>query len=314
MPDHVDPPASVDLRGRQRRVAHADHAVHRLAPDQHVLPPACAAVRRAEGVDGAVVRGVRNDDGSVRLHDGLAAKPRGSSGNRLTGPQVAPPSVVVAIRIALPAPLSSHCAVAVAVVRARGPCVAGDPGLVPERPGRLGSGDGVRPGQPSVSGAVDEQDDAGSARVDPEAESEPDVVLRVIGDGGIADARPGPGRGRVDRRSGEAAGDPGSATVLRRREDVVARAATCEVPTRLRRGDDRLPEGERVRLDLRLVLWADVRVRVLADRERKDAPGRDRRHEEQPESRRHGNRREASSPQPSLPHGLSILIAGVEMS
>ena len=59
---------------------------------------------------------------------------------------------------------------------------------------------------------------------------------------------------------------------------------------------------------------ADVRVRVLADRERKDAPGRDCRHEEQPESRRHGNRREASSPQPSLPHGLSILIPGVEMS
>ena len=86
VPDHVDPPGSVDLGGRQRRVAHADHAVHRLAPDQHVLPPAGAAVRRAERVDGAVVRGVRNDDGSVRLHDGLAAEPRGAAGNRRDRP------------------------------------------------------------------------------------------------------------------------------------------------------------------------------------------------------------------------------------
>src|SRR5262249_31160303 len=51
--------------------------------------------------------------------------------------------------------------------------------------------------------------------------------------------------------------------------------------------DDRLAEGERVGLQLRLVLMPApcVRVRVVADRRREHAPGRDRRNEEQPERR-----------------------------
>ena len=80
--------------------------------------------------------------------------------------------------------------VAVAVVRARGPRVAGDPGLVPEAPRRLSGVDGIRPGQAAVGRAVDEQDVAAAAGVDPEAEGEPDVVLRVVGDRRVADPRP----------------------------------------------------------------------------------------------------------------------------
>ena len=175
--------------------------------------------------------------------------------------------------------------VAVAVVRAGGPCVACDPGLVPERPRRGARVDGQRPGQAAVGRAVDEQDVATAPRVDPEPECEPHVVVWVVRDRRVADPRPGPGWSRLDGRAGQAAGRPRPATVLRRREDEVARPAAAEVAARLGERHDRLPVRIGVRLQLRLVLVARraVRVRVVADGSRDHAPGGDGRGEEQRE-------------------------------
>ena len=312
LPDDVHPAGPVDFGRGQRMDAHAAvDEMLRLARNEDTRLPADAAVRRPERLDRAVVRRIRHNDGAVRLDDRLAAEP----GRRRRGLGRAPRQAAVGRgghHHLVPGTVVVPLRVAVAVVGARRPRVTGDPRLVPEAPRRLGGSDRVRPGQAAVGRAVDEQPEAGPARVDPEAEGEPDVVLRVVGDRRIAD--PGPGAALVDRRAGQAARDPRAPAVRRRREHVVAGAAPGEVPAGLRRGDDRLPEREGVRLDLRLVRRADVRVRVVADRERNDARSRDRRYEEQPESRCCGNRREASSPQPSLPHGVSILVPRSEKS
>ena len=192
--------------------------------------------------------------------------------------------------------------VAVAVVRALRPRVARDPGLVPEASVRVAGVNRVRPGQAAVGRAVDEQDVTVSSSVDPEAEREPDVVLRVERDRRVADPRPR--AARVDGGSGQAAGRPRAAAVLRGRENEVARAAAAEPAAGLRQRDDRLPECERVGLELRLVLVtaSSVRVRVVADRSRDHAAGGDGRNDEQAEHRHCNGGPDRPRPAPSLPH------------
>ena len=206
LPGDVDPAVPGDLRRREREGPHvAGDIVLAYAGDERAPTPGSASVGRADRVLRSAVCGERNDDVAVRLHDRLAAEPGGTAriADRPPGdPAVGRRDHLHGVALAVVVELD----VAVAVVRARGPRVAGDPGLVPEGPRRLSGIDRVRPGQAAVARAVDEQDVPAPAGVDPEAQSQPDVVLRVIRDRRVADPRPR--AAFPDRGSGQAAGRP----------------------------------------------------------------------------------------------------------
>ena len=182
-PDHVDLPLLVDLGRGECRGPKKEHAVVGDVGDRIRARVGGPTVTRHDHLDRPGVGGERHDHSSAglgqrlpteavrRSHGGLAPRlPAVARGEHLD--QVAMVEVV-------------HLCVAVPVVRALRPVVACDPRLVVVRPaGRSGDDDGLLPRQPSVERPVHEH---GVHRVHGEALGHPDVVLGLVGDGGIAD-------------------------------------------------------------------------------------------------------------------------------
>src|SRR5581483_6582221 len=141
--------------------------------------------------------------------------------------------------------------------------------------------DGVLEGQPAVERAARNGADAADGRVDREPGDDPDVVLRVVGDGRVADPGVWAGRARVDRGARQEAVRPGSAAVRRGGVAEVRRAAAAEA-TDLEGCDHRRAEGIRIGLDLGLVLARRVRIRIDAEPDKAEvrARARDRRRDE----------------------------------
>ena len=187
-----------------------------------------------------------------RAPGGLTRRPPGEPavGRCAHRQQVAEP-VVVPLRVAI------------SVMRAGGPVVAGDPALVEGAAAHGCDRDGIGEGSAAVRRSAHQDRRAADGGVERERDHEPDVVHRVIGDGRVADARIRPAL--VDRGPGQRVLRPPGACIERRRRDDVARA-TVEEPPALEGGDDRIALAKGVRLDLRLVHARGVRVRVGADR------------------------------------------------
>ena len=239
--------------------------------DREVLPRGAAVGRPDRADAGASL--VRHDHVPVRLRHRLPAEARRKALRRDGRP---PREAAVRRRAhedAVPEPVVVPLRVAVAVVRALRPRVAGDPVLVVEVGRAERRGDRALPGEASVGRSAREdrarRTERGQAHPERERRDHPDVVHRVIGDRRVADPRPGPAL--VDRRPGQHAGRPGAARVRRRRPADVARAASRVEPSGLEGGDHGVAEAERVGLDLSPVLARLVRVRVGADRGRDHA-------------------------------------------
>ena len=214
--------------------------------------------RRSSGTPGSRSRCVRHDDGPVGLHHGLAAQagfeppgrgrraPRETPVRRRAHEDLLAHPEVVPLRVAVP------------VVRALRPRVAGDPVLVEERARPRGCRDRRCPRQASVGRAAGQnrarRPERRRARPERERRDHPDVVHRVVRHGGIADPRPGP--------AGVAKTVvPGSMPVVQVRPAfvVVAQPMLLEPPPALNRpvwnvATTVLPKPKRVGLDLSPVL------------------------------------------------------------
>ena len=95
-------------------------------------------------------------------------------------------------------------------------------------------------------------------------------MSRVEGDRGIADPVVGIRRVVVRGDAGQVPGGPGAAPVRGCRKGDV-RGAPVEEAARLKRRDDGVAGGERVGLDLGLVLTRGIGVRVVADLDQRHA-------------------------------------------
>ncbi len=245
---------------------------------------------------------VRDDHMPAGLDDRLTAEtggqPAGGDGRAPRRAAVRRPVHVETVSSAGVVPLL----VAVAVVGAQRPGVAGDPVLV-EEPADEGL-DRLLPRQPAVGRAAHEDSGGRAERREAHPERErrdhPDVVQGVVRHCRIADPRPR--ASLVDGRARQHAGRPGPARVRRRRPADVARPAAVHEAAGLKRRHDRVAVAEGVGLDLGAVLAGRVRVRVGADRRRDHAPARCR-------GRGHEHRRCARECRPHPHFALIVFLA-----
>ena len=255
-PGDVGAAVRADGRGRQRRCAQAEVRSVVGRRDPELRRPGRAAVVGAERGDLALVV-VGDHDATARQHEWLhagreRATDRLAPGEARRARQARPGAAAVArgLRDHLLADRVAVAEVAVAVVGALRPVVAGDPLLVLSEL-RAGRDGGHRRAPVMRVGRAVDRDLRADAAED-ERDREPGLVPPVVRDRRVARSRPQPR---------QEAAPPGAAAVVRDRVADVARAAV-EDPPDLEDRDDRLAEGGRVGLDLGLVLALAVLVRV----------------------------------------------------
>ena len=255
-PGDIRAAVRADRRGRQRRRPQAVVRAVARGRDPELGRPGRAAVVREQRRHLPLVV-VRDHHAPARQHERLHARREGTAdrvpareSRRGRQPRPRPAAVRRGLHHDLLAERVAVAEVAVAEVRALRPVVAGDPLLVLTDL-RAGGGSGHRCAPVlRVGRAVDGELRAAGA--EDERDREPDAVLAVVGDRRVA---------RPRRQTGEVATPPGAPAVAR--DGVADRVrAAVEEPPDLEERDDRLAEGGRVGLDLRLVRAAAVLERV----------------------------------------------------